>query len=112
MKDTDQDDDHGTRIGSMPNDDDDPDQYRLPQGSLFVEIQSLRNHRVPADSTLPAAPTSLYETTVNGGVQIDLAKRPNHTIVNPIYGQQPIWRFGHQRRAARGLDFDTKRTVA
>ncbi len=92
VKDTDQDNDTGHRIGAPTDPDDDPDQYRLPQGSLFVEIQSLRTTGAPTDQTLPGAPSSLYEV-FNGGVALNLAKRPVHPTVNSTFGVQPIWRL-------------------
>ena len=41
-KDTDDDDGPGTRTTAGANPDPDRDQYRLPQGSLFLEVQSTR----------------------------------------------------------------------
>ncbi|MFO0924793.1 MAG: hypothetical protein U0905_20185, partial [Pirellulales bacterium] len=65
--------------------DSDEDQYRLPKGSLFLELMALRSTGLSGDATLPAVPSSLYETTT-GTNSLHLARTaPDGS---------PVWRIG------------------
>jgi len=102
-KDTDRDDDKGTKIDvSDPTmKDQTTDQYRMPQGSLFFELMCPRSPNSPdqptstasADLNLGTAPSSLY--TNNGTLW--LSKR---APVSATYGRQPVFRIGITRRGS------------
>ncbi|MFN7361490.1 MAG: hypothetical protein ACK5S3_03310 [Pirellulaceae bacterium] len=90
-KDTDQDNGtQGTRVNAAMNADDDFDQYRLPQGSLFLELYATRTTGSATDQTLPAASPSLYVND-NGQLKLDLGKMAPSS---PTFGRQPVWRVG------------------
>jgi len=90
-KDTDQDSGtQGTKTNAAMNADDDFDQYRLPQGSLFLELYATRTTGSPTDQTLPAASPSLYVND-SGQLKLDLGKMAPSS---PTFGQQPVWRVG------------------
>lgn len=75
--------------------DDDFDQYRFPQASLFLEITNPRttdnplNTVGPGSMGLPGVPSSLY-TVSSGVVALDLAKM---APASPGWGSQPVWRI-------------------
>ncbi|MEM6776723.1 MAG: hypothetical protein AAF670_03635 [Planctomycetota bacterium] len=97
VKDTDQDNAGGTMSlqgmdGSATRGDNDMDQYRIPQGSLFLELRSTRSPqplRTPGSETDPLAnshayPQELY-TFVGGEWQLNLgALAPGNNV--------PVWR--------------------
>ncbi len=86
-KDTDQDNGSGQTMSGM---DMTRDQYRIPQGSLFLELYNLRTTATVGEDTLPAAPSSLYVQDA-GSMKLDLGKlSPN----SPTWGRQPVWRIG------------------
>jgi hypothetical protein len=94
-KDTDQDNGtQGTKTNAAMNADDDFDQYRLPQGSLFLELYATRTTGAPDQSSLtenmPSVSPSLYLND-NGQMKLDLGKMapPSNQ-----YGRQPVWRVG------------------
>jgi hypothetical protein len=93
-KDTDQDTGAGTRIGMGTNDDKTLDQYRLPQGSLFLELHATRTTGTADDQTLteklPAVSPSLYVED-NGQLKLDLGRM---APASPAHGRQPVWRIG------------------
>jgi hypothetical protein len=90
-KDTDQDSGtQGTKTNAAMNADDDFDQYRLPQGSLFLELYATRTTGGPTDQTLPAVSPSLYVND-SGQLKLDLGKMAPSS---PVFGQQPVWRVG------------------
>jgi hypothetical protein len=67
------------------------DQYRFPQGSLFLELYAPRTTYVPEDKQIAGAPSSLYRIQANTPVRLDLGKlAPNSTY----WGAQPVWRIG------------------
>ncbi|AMV31144.1 hypothetical protein VN12_03435 [Pirellula sp. SH-Sr6A] len=83
--------------------DDDFDQYRFPEASLFIEVTNPRtttspNNTVGAGSMgLPGVPSSLYTendnvtpTLTNGLLALNLAKMAPAT---PGWGSQPVWRI-------------------
>jgi len=73
-------------------DDQDLDQYRFPQGSLFLELYTPRSTYVLDDPVLAGAPSSLY-TAVNGRMKLDLSRlAPSDS--NGDWGSQPVWRIG------------------
>ncbi len=71
--------------------DNDQDQYRIPQGSLFIELMNLRATGNLTDSSLPGVSTSLYEN-VGGQTMLNLSKMAPAGL-GP-YGSQPVWRIG------------------
>lgn len=107
VRDTSLDTSASPRFDGTDFDDDDIDQYRLPEGSLFLEIRSTRapdQLRVLADdrddAALPwAVPAELYGHldidgggTVNAGDEfgLDLARRPQGD-------RNPVWRVAITR---------------
>jgi hypothetical protein len=88
LKDTDQDttgkkrvkDNNGTKeIDSMG--DDDLDQYRVPQGSVFFELYCTRNRQL----NIPDYSTDLY-TFANDTWSLDLGRMPQNSL-------NPVWRI-------------------
>ena len=73
-------------------DDDDFDQYRFPQGSLFLELYAPRSTYVENDPVLAGAPSSLYTLNTNRR-KLDVS-RMAPTDRNGIWGAQPVWRIG------------------
>jgi hypothetical protein len=75
------------------NPDRDYDQYRFPQGSLFLEMYATRSTYVANDPVLPGAPSSLYQEDPNasGRVKLDLSRRAPESA---DWGRQPVWRIG------------------
>jgi hypothetical protein len=90
VRDTNIDDGSGKEVGQGDND---FDQYRFPQGSLFLEVYAPRSTYVNTDPVLPGAPSSLYAVDSNNGNRIKL-------LVNKMapssqaWGAQPVWRIG------------------
>jgi hypothetical protein len=72
--------------------DDDFDQYRFPQGSLFLELYAPRSTYVADDPVLAGAPSSLY-TIAGGRLKLDLS-RLAPADSNGDWGAQPVWRIG------------------
>jgi hypothetical protein len=76
-----------------------PTQFRIPQGSMFVEMVSTRTS-APSDSqTVPAVPKELYSLVTNGSgsgpaewIALDLDKLAP-AAPSPV-GVQPVWRIG------------------
>lgn len=83
--------------------DDDPDQYKLPQGGLLLELYAPRtmsdgvtDQRVPGVPSLNAASTfnGLFRRDGSNQVYVDLGAMsppPANPALNP-YGRQPVWR--------------------
>lgn len=94
VKDTDVDDDKRTKLNDPNDPDDDPDQYLLPKGSLYLELYAPRTTSDVNDASVPGAPSSLY--TVDGGGQVAL----NLAALAPsggVFGAQPVWRVAISR---------------
>lgn len=92
-KDTDLDDGPARR---MP-DDPDRDQYRLPQGSLFMELKTMRTTGNMNDPSLPAVSSALYTISGTGEPQLDLGRlvpAGPFNVGGINYGTQPVWRIG------------------
>ncbi|RMF44883.1 MAG: hypothetical protein D6753_01445 [Planctomycetota bacterium] len=70
VKDTDR-DSTGKRTTSATNPDDDFDQYRMPEGSLFLELLATRTTSGVNDVSVPGVSSSLY-TSVGGNVGLNL----------------------------------------
>ncbi len=66
------------------------DQYRLPQGSLFLELYNLRTTGSADNGELPSVPTSLY-VEQNGKMKLDLAKL---SPADPVWGAQQYGESG------------------
>jgi hypothetical protein len=83
----------GKLIDDAMNPDRDYDQYRFPQGSLFLEMYATRSTYVANDPVLPGAPSSLYQEDPNasGRVKLDLSRRAPESA---DWGRQPVWRIG------------------
>ncbi len=97
VNDTDEDDDTG-KTTNEPNpaeNDNDLDQYRLPQGSTFFEVVGTRTTSTADNQYAPAASSSLYTTDGSGNVVLDLARMSGSVPGVPQpYGIQPVWRIG------------------
>ncbi len=70
--------------------DDDFDQYRFPQASMFLELYCPRTTVTPGSALVPGAPSSLYRLASDGTMKLEIGK----TIGSGTYGMQPIWRIG------------------
>ncbi len=90
MKDT-QDDPSGLDTNSMPTPDNHMDQYRLPQGSAFLEIFNLRTTATSDNQYTPAAPPTLYTQDGSSNVLLDLSRM---SPAGGAFGMQPVWRVG------------------
>jgi hypothetical protein len=75
---------------TMADGDPDQDQFRLPEGSLFLELMALRSTGAANDPQLPSVSSSLY-TENNGVLKLDLGRLSPQ---DPIWGTQPVWRIG------------------
>ncbi|MGY8771009.1 MAG: hypothetical protein ACKVH8_21570 [Pirellulales bacterium] len=98
VKDTDFDNSADPKFVDDPgmNPDNDLDQYRVPQGSLFLELYTARNFE--ANNT--QAPSELY----NGAGMLDLGRLTSHNWSGS--GNYPVWRVvitQHQSSAADKL---------
>lgn len=83
------------------------DQYRFPQGSLFLELYAPRSTYVSTDPVLPGAPSSLYYVDSNNGNRIKLLL--NKTApASPDWGAQPVWRIGISQSMPPGSNIKTK----
>jgi hypothetical protein len=105
---TEDDIDSAAKIDDMDEPDSSLDQYRIPQGSLMVELYCPRrgfwvNSTNPAERDLTTAPRELYNID-NNGVRLDLARQPVQPSGDGF--RYPVWRLaiseGHQ--AASGLE--------
>lgn len=78
----------GKKVDAMSDPDPDYDQYRIPQGSLFLELMSPRTTAAPGYQYAPGTASSLY--TTDGGTRrlLDLGK------LTPSDGTTifPVWR--------------------
>ncbi|MFM8573109.1 MAG: hypothetical protein ACKOAU_16055, partial [Pirellula sp.] len=90
LRDTDLDSDQSKLLGAG---DDDLDQYRFPQGSLFLELYAPRSTYVNTDPVLPGAPSSLYWVDSNNGNRIKLLLN-KQAPASQAWGSQPVWRIG------------------
>ena len=79
--------------------DEDLDQFRVPQGSLFLELYCTRNK--PSNNNV--VPNELYQS-VNGSSFLDLEKMAP--------GNTPVWRIAIARRPPAGSDPDTRSDTA
>ena len=77
-----------TTSAMMP--DDDFDQYRFPQASMFLELYCPRTTVTPGSPLVPGAPSSLYRLAGDGTMKLQIGK----TIASGTYGLQPVWRIG------------------
>lgn len=81
VKDTELDNDKHKKVGGGAMDDDDVDQFRIPQGSLFVELYC------PKNSNNVLYPRELY----NGANRLNLAGRSPPSPVDGVL--HPIWQL-------------------
>lgn len=101
VKDTKVDDDKQTDMNdTVP---DDPDQYKLPMGGLYLELWPTRTlSNGVSDKSVPGVPSLAATSTFNGlfrrdgsdQVYLDLGAMsppPANPATNP-YGRQPVWR--------------------
>lgn len=105
VKDTNVDDDKQSDMNDPDpaKTDDDPDQYKLPMGGLYLELYAPRttsngstDQSVAGIASLAAASTSLglYRRDGSNQVYLDLgamSPAPANAALNP-YGRQPVWR--------------------
>jgi hypothetical protein len=87
------------------NPDDDLDQYRIPEGSAFIELYCPRSPNSPttaaslgtADRNLGAVPSNLYNASgelLLGRIAPSSSGIPSGLPSNPDYGPQPVFRIG------------------
>lgn len=92
LKDTDL-DSTGTTTTDPTTPDNDLDQFRFPQGSLFLELYGVRTTDVPSTNILPGVPASLYSVSgVTGKMALDLQRMA--PSAGATWGSQPVWRIG------------------
>ncbi len=95
MKDTDDDDNKGKTTSDPTDPDATSDQYRLPQGSTFIELMCPRTTATADNQYAPAATSSMYTTDGSGNVVLDLSRMSGSVPGVPQpYGIQPVWRIG------------------
>ncbi|MEZ6089739.1 MAG: hypothetical protein R3C05_17270 [Pirellulaceae bacterium] len=79
------------------------DQFRVPQGSLFLELFSCRSPTNTVQNPSPSAaytsfgetpPPELYSIAANGTVTLDLARRSGDQV-------NPVWRVGILRNRVK-----------
>ncbi len=96
LKDTNLDSGEGERKGPGATDtDNDTDQVRIPQGSLFLELYCPRSAvdstSANDQSTKPGVPRELYDIAANGSAQLDLGQiAPSPGGTSPGV---PVWRI-------------------
>ncbi|MEQ1828974.1 MAG: hypothetical protein ABL921_23630, partial [Pirellula sp.] len=66
--------------------DNDLDQYRFPEASLYIEMTNPRTTSVANNAILPGLPSSLYDTA---GLKLDQL-----APAGGPWGAQPVWRIG------------------
>ncbi|MCY3007657.1 MAG: hypothetical protein NTV29_17005 [Planctomycetota bacterium] len=98
LRDTNIDNGSGKEVGQG---DDDFDQYRFPQGSLFLELYAPRSTYVNTDPVLPGAPSSLYTVDTSNGNRVKLLLDKTAPS-NQDWGAQPVWRIGITESAPPG----------
>jgi hypothetical protein len=97
----------GNNRASTPDADPTLDQWRIPQGSLFIELYCpQRNFYANATAAdYRVAPRELYNVDANG-VRLDLARRaPPGTYLdngNPVVLRYPVWRMAISEAYNRG----------
>lgn len=92
LKDTDL-DPTGTSTTDPSTPDNDLDQFRFPQGSLFLELYGTRTTDVSTTNILPGVPSSLYSTSsITGKMALDLQRMA--PSAGATWGSQPVWRIG------------------
>ena len=64
-------------------------QWRIPQGSLFVELVNPRSNALKTSQEVAAVPKELY-IDKGGQIALDLTK----VVSGGVYGTQPVWRIG------------------
>ena len=98
LRDTELDNGSGKEVGQG---DDSFDQYRFPQGSLFLELYAPRSTYVNTDPVLPGAPSSLYTVDTGNGNRVKLLLDKTAPS-NQDWGSQPVWRIGITESAPPG----------
>ncbi len=92
---------HDMRVTSDPARRDQYNQYRIPQGSLFLELYCPRTTEVVSGAQLPGAPPSLYRMQ-GGKLKLDLSRL---SPADASGARFPIWRvYIGQSRPAEAMD--------
>ncbi|MFN6161487.1 MAG: hypothetical protein ACK5AC_03825 [Planctomycetota bacterium] len=91
VRDTDIDDGPGKATNDPTTPDPDLDQYRFPEGSLFLELYAPRTTYVPEDNRIAGTSSSLYDVQTGLPVKLDLGRLAPPA---PDWGRQPVWRIG------------------
>ncbi len=78
-----------TTAASSP--DSDFDQYRFPEGSLWLELFATRSTGAVGNRSLAGAPSSLYVPDATGQLMLNLAATAPSAAG---WGVQPVWRVG------------------
>jgi hypothetical protein len=76
--------------------DNDFDQFRNPQASLFIEMYNPRTTTITTDNLAPGVASSLY-TAVGTEVRLNLSQMAP-TYVGSPWGSQPVWRIAISER--------------
>ena len=93
VRDTDIDDGPGKATNDPTTPDPDLDQYRFPEGSLFLELYASRTTYVPEDNRIAGTSSSLYDVQTGLPVKLDLSRMAPADTAN-YWGSQPVWRIG------------------
>ena len=97
LRDDDRDDGSGEFKNSNDNPDNDSDQVRMPQGSLFLELYCPHPTQLNDQGTKPSFPMELYQQQAgDGSIQLKLdATAPN--LAGGV-GGAPVWRIAISER--------------
>ena len=87
IRDTDMETAMGQTTTAPMDPDDDFDQFRMPQASLFMEIHNPRTTDVANNALIPGVPSSLYDLST---MKLDLDRMAPAV---PVWGSQPVWRI-------------------
>jgi hypothetical protein len=93
LRDTDMDGGPQSTTNDPMSPDPDMDQYRFPEGSLFIEMYGTRTTYFPEDNRIAGTSRSLYDVRPGEPVKLDLSRMAPSDPAN-YWGSQPVWRIG------------------
>jgi len=93
LRDTDMDGGPQSTTNDPMTPDPDMDQYRFPEGSLFIEMYGTRTTYFPEDNRIAGTSRSLYDVRPGEPVKLDLSRMAPADLAN-YWGSQPVWRIG------------------
>jgi hypothetical protein len=93
LRDTDMDSGPDSTTIDSTSPDPDMDQYRFPEGSLFLELFATRTTYFPEDNRIAGTSSSLHDVRAGFPVKLDLSRMAPADPSN-YWGSQPVWRIG------------------